>query len=319
MKYLLIGDTDLFKQANGDNINGLELSGLFLWSSAFKKYGSIGDIEPYWRIDDLEKYDIVHVNYTPSNVQIPMLIKQELKDSSTKLVLNVDLDVSKWSPVWANQFISMIHELKLADIVFHVEPMGQIAIQKLTGVNVHLCPHPVDVSSLYDHILPLEERENIIGTIFHKYTLDSMTQYLAQKDIPIRKVLFGVPPVNKKIVAQLGMYDQLISQLNFQDYIKEIVKSRIGCDLYDGYSYGRAPIEFAALGIPSVVSNRIGSSWLFPYTVIDPYNINKAHELFTKLLTDDEFTNKVIKTAHEKCSYYSLKNSYDRFIEMVEE
>ncbi len=319
MKYILIGDSKPFKQANGYDQNGLELSGLYLWSSTFKKYGLKGDIEPYWRIDDLEKYDVVHVNYTPSNVQIPMLIKQELKDSSTKLVLNVDLDVSKWSPVWANQFISMIHEIKLADIVFHVEPMGQIAIQKLTGVNVHLCPHPVDVSGLYDYILPMEERENMIGTIFHRYTLDSMTQYLAQKDIQMRKVLFGILPENKKTVAQLGMYDQLISQLRFQDYVKEVAKSRIGCDLYDGYSYGRAPIEFAALGIPSVVSNRIGSSWLFPKTVIDPHDINKAHELFTKLITDAEFANDVIKTAHEKCSYYSLKNSFDRFIEMVEE
>ena len=114
------------------------------------------------------------------------------------------------------------------------------------------------------------------------------------------------------------MYDQLIVQQIFPDFITEISKSRMGCDLYDGFSFGRVPIEFAALGIPAVISNRIGSSWLFPNTTVDPYDIVGAHKIFTKLLYDDNFTNQAIKTAHDNCSYYSLRNSYDRFQEMLD-
>lgn len=314
MKYLLLGNSSAFKDANGPNSQKIQLSGLYQWANVFK-----GDIEPYWRIEDLEKYDIVHINYTPSNIQLPTVIKDALKDSSTKIVLNVDLDVALWSRNWAPHIINMVHEIKLADIVFHVEPVGQSLVHKLTNKPVHLCPHPVDVNGLYDYILPLENREDMIGTIFHRYTGETMTQYLSQKDIPLRRVLFGIHEHETKLAAKQIMYDQFISQMTFPEYIKEIAKSRMGCDLYDGFSYGRAPIEFAALGIPSVVSNRIGSSWLFPYTIIDPFNVQKASELYTKLLTNADFADKVISTAHEKCSYYSLKNSYDRFKLMIED
>ncbi len=317
MKYILLGDPSSRDAAN--NINEIQLSGLYQWANVFNKYDVKGDVHPYWRREDLEKYDIIHINYTPSNIQLPTLIKDELGDSSTKIILNVDLDVSKWSQNWAYHIVNMVHEIKLADIVFHVEPVGQNAISYLIDSPVYLCPHPVDVSGMFDYILKLEDREDIIGTIFHRYTGETLTPFLAQKHIHLRKILFGLNVENKKLVASQGMYDQMIHSLKFKDFISELAKSRMGCDLYDGYSYGRTPIEFAALGIPAVISNKIGSSWLFPYTSVDPFDVTKAGDLFNKLLTDNEFADKVIKTAHEKCSFYSLKNSHKRFKKMVEE
>lgn len=318
MKYVLIGDPIGEEIVNSELKNDIKLSGLYQWANTFNTIGLQGDIKPLWRQEDLEKYDIVHINYTPSNIQLPTIINEALQNSSTKIILNVDLDVSKWSPNWAYHYNNMIREIKLADIVFHVEPTGQSIIQHMINTPVHLCPHPVDVKGIYDYILPLEDREDIISTIFHRYTADTLTQYLSQKNIPIRKIIFGMHKDNSKLVASQGMYDQTIYHLKFTEFIKELAKSRAGCDLYDGYSYGRVPIEFAALGIPSVISNKIGSSWLFPYTTIKPYDVIKANELFAKLLTDSAFADLVISTAHENCSYYSLKNSYNRFIEMVE-
>jgi len=319
MKYVLIGDPAGHEIANSGNKKEIQLSGLYQWANVFQKYGTKGNIEPIWRKEDLEKYDIIHINYTPSNIQLPTLIKHELKDSSTKIILNVDLDVSKWSPNWSYYYTIMTNEIKLADYIFHVEPIGQNILQYMINSNVDLCPHPVDVNGLFDYMLKLEDREDIISTIFHRYTSDTLIQFLAQQDIPLRKVIFGMHPNNSKLIGSQGMYDQTIYHLKFLDFIKEIAKSRLGCDMYDGFSYGRVPIEFAALGIPAVVSNRIHSSCLFPLTSIDPYDTIKANELFAKLLTNADFADLVISTAHEKCSYYSLKNSYDRFKTMIEE
>jgi len=318
MKYLLIGDPVGRDLANSDDKDDIQLSGLYQWANVFQKYGSKGTIKPCWRKEDLEKYDIVHINYTPSNIQLPTVVKEELGDSSVKIVLNVDLDTSLWSRNWAPHITNMINEIKMADIVFHVEPVGQKLVSQLIDKPVYMCPHPVDVAGLYDYILKLEDREDIIGTIFHRYTGETMTQYLAQKKIPLRRVMFGMRQDETKLAAKQRMYDQLILQQKFPDFISEIAKSRMGCDLYDGFSFGRVPIEFAALSIPAVVSNRIGSSCLFPYTTVDPYDVEEAHKLFLKLLTNTDFANKVITTAHERCSYYSLKNSYDRFIKMIE-
>jgi|LGVF01.1.fsa_nt_gb hypothetical protein len=318
MKYILIGDPIGRDLANSKNKNDIQLSGLYQWANIFQKYGLKGTIKPCWRREDLEDYDIVHINYTPSNIQLPTVVKEELGDSSTKIVLNVDLDTSLWSRNWAPHITNMTNEIKMADIVFHVEPVGQRLVQQLIDSPVHLCPHPVDVNGLFDYIMPLEDRENMISTIFHRYTGETMTQYLAQKNIPLRRVMFGMHTDELKLAASQRMYDQLIVQQIFPDFITEISKSRMGCDLYDGFSFGRVPIEFAALGIPAVISNRIGSSWLFPNTTVDPYDIVGAHKIFTKLLYDDNFTNQAIKTAHDNCSYYSLRNSYDRFQEMLD-
>ena len=318
MKYLLVGDNHLYDMYNSLYPGTIELSGLFQWVSVFKKYGEKGDILPYWRLEDVEEYDVVHINYTPSNLQLPTILHDSIKNTSIKLVINVDLDVARWSPNWAKSIIFMEKELQLADQLFHVEPVGASFVEKLTGKNVVCNPHPVDVSELYRYIKDFDEREQIISTMFHRYTGDTLSPYFAQIDIPLRKVLFGFDKQKHGLVSTQGMYDQLLPPMPFVDYIKEVSKSMLGCDLYDGYSFGRAPIEFAALGIPSVVSNRIGSSWLFPYTAIDPFDFKYANELFSSMLTDDNFVDAVITTAHEKCKFYSLENSFKRFNEMME-
>jgi len=316
--YLLIGDPVGHDFANDDK--ALKLSGLYLWRDAFKRHGGGGEIDTLWRKEDLENYDIVHINYTPSNISLPTVVKNELGDSSeTKLVINVDLDVSHWSASWAYHLNELKRELLLADNLFHVESAGAWALEHLINKKVNILPHPVDVTNLYDYIK--QDREPIIGSIFHRYTGETMTHYISQKDIPLRRVLFGYSPISKQsMISNAGMFDQVFMQRGFSEHIEEFSKTAIGCDLYSGYTFGRAVVEMAALGIPSVVSSTIEASYrLFPNTIVDPFDTKSAAELFKSIHSDSEFANHIIKTAHENCSYYSLQNSYNRFIEMIEE
>lgn len=318
LNYCLIGDPKGKSVVDAEK-GSLQLSGLYLWSRAFNQFGKGGDIEQYWRGEDLEEFDIVHVNYTPSNNQLPTIIKNELgTSSSTKLVLNVDLDIRYWGANWAYYLTNFTRDLKEADVLFHVEPHGAELIEHLIHKKVHVNPHPVDVSNIYDYMTETK-REPIIGTIFHRYFPNTIIPYAAQMNIPLRRVLFGFQPTGKQgIVANAGMFDQIIKYQYFKDYIKELAKCSLGCDLYEGYSYGRATIELAGLGIPSVVSNTIGASHLFPETSVDPYDVKGAEQLFIKLIENDDFRNHVILQAHERCKMYSIENSYKRFVEMME-
>uniref|UniRef100_A0A6M3M6H7 Putative glycosyltransferase n=1 Tax=viral metagenome TaxID=1070528 RepID=A0A6M3M6H7_9ZZZZ len=317
LSYCLIGD---LKGANvvDPNNDKVQLSGLYLWSRAFNLFGKKGTIEPFWRKEDLEDYDIIHVNYTPSNNQLPTIIKDELgSSSSTKLVLNVDIDIKYWGSNWAYYLTNFIRDMKKADVLFHVEPRGAELIEHLIGKTVHTNPHPVDSTNIYDDMR--EEREPIIGTIFHRYFPNTIIPYTAQKNIPLRRVLFGHQPVGKHgVVANAGMFDQILGYQPFNEYIVELSKCAIGCDLYEGFSYGRATVEFASLGIPAVVSNTIAASNIFPQTSVHPYDVKGAESMFKKLIEDNEFCNEVIMEAHEGCKMYSLENSYKRFVEMME-
>lgn len=324
--YVLIGDPRGKNLSSNQYTNFQKnlpnLSGLYLWSEAFKEHGSSGTIDTIWNIDELEKYDIVHINYTPSNIQLPSIIRDELttfQNTSTKLVINVDIDVSRWGANWAYQFHNLFREVQLADHIFHVEPVGAGILSGAIHRSVTTLPHPVDVSKLYDMISI--DREPMIATIYHRYNAETMIPYLAQKDIGIARVLFGYTPGKHQYVANAGMFHDIFTYTNFQDHILNLSQAGFGCDLYDGFTYGRSVVEFAALAIPAVVSNTIyASKYLYPYTSIYPYDVREARELFTKLVTDEEFSNDlVIPTANERLPYYGLKQRYDKFIEMIEE
>lgn len=320
MKYLLIGDPKGREMANkGAGSNEVQLSGLYLWQRAFNENGGTGVIDTFWRKEDLEDFDIVHINYTPSNVQLPTVVREQLgKDSSTKIVINMDLDVARLSPNWSYQLTNMVNEMRMADHLFHVEPKGAEILSHLIEKPISVNPHPVDVTRLYDYIK--DEREPMIATIYHRYTADTLTQYIAQKNIPLRRVLFGYNAGKHHYVANQGMYDQVMQYTHFKEHIEEISKASMGCDLFNGYAFGRVPIEFAGLGIPAVVSNTIGASdLLFPYTSVNPFDVISAEALFKRLMDDAEFSDLVIKTAHEGCGNYSLKNSYHRFMQMLED
>jgi len=316
LSYILIGDPRGRELVNKSN--DLQLSGLYLWSTAFERFGKTGTIDIFWRKEDLEDFDIVHINYTPSNIQLPSVIREELgNSSSTKIVMNVDLDISQMSASWAYHTPNMVRELKMADTVFHVEPKGAEILSQLLDREVKINPHPIDVSTMYDYIK--KEREPLIATLFHRYTGSTLIQYIAQRNIPLRRALFGYTPIGKQAaVANAGMFDQILMYMSFPEYIEEMSKAVMGCDLYSGYSYGRATIEMAALGIPAVVSNTIAASHLFPETSVHPFDTKGAEEKFKRIISNEDFADEVIKTAHTGCSIYSLKNSYDRFIEILE-
>ncbi len=317
-KYLLVGDTK-GRTVVDPQTEEPQLSGLYLWSRAFQKYSGKGSIELFWRKEDLEDYDIVHVNYTPSNIQLPGVIRDQLGDSSsTKLVINVDLDTHYWGVNFGHNINDFIRELKLADYLFHVESKGAESLEMLLNREIHINPHPVDVSGIYDYML--KEREPVIGTIFHRYFPNTVVPFLVQREIPLRRVLFGYVPVGKQsVVANAGMYDQIVPLQGFKKHLQEVAKCAIGCDLYEGHTYGRTIVELAALGIPTVCSSTIEAGHrLFPQTTVGPYDIHEARQRLTLLHEDQEFANSVIIEANKACSYYSLENSYKRFVEMIE-
>jgi len=315
--YCLIGDPAAASQTLSAATPNL--SGLWLWSRAFREYGKDGDIRIIWRKEDLEEWDVIHINYTPSNIQLPTIIREELGDSSsTKLIMNVDLDISYHGINWAYWTPIMIKELKMADALFHVESVGARYIKEMIDhkKHVHTLPHPVDVSRLHD--FKRVERENFIACIFHRYHPDTITPYIATKDLPLRKHLYNYDDKAGKFAASQGCWDMIIRSTTPMDYINQINKALIGCDLYRGYTFGRTVIEFVALGIPAVCSNTIEAGrYLLPETCVEPLNVKSAKEKLN-LLLDNEFASDILIYAHERCGWYGLEQRHQEMIKILE-
>lgn len=312
LSYCLIGDPVAFESIK--NSDGLTLSGLWQWSLSFDNYGSRGDVKLIRRKEELEEFDVIHINMTGGNLALPNMVRDELGDSSdTKLVINVDFDVMQWGANWQYPTI-LLKAIECCDMLFHVESTGSKTLSHVLNRDVHTLPHPVDVVGLDKY--KKSDREPTIVTMWHRYVPDCVHPYFAQKDIPLYRVLLG----SREKIPTLSMYDFSYQPQPFVDGIDIMSRATFGCDLYPGRSYGRSVIEFAALAVPCVCSNTVEASCrCFPDLAIDPYDVSAAHRLFEMLIDDQEKLVDVYTHAYESAGYYSQKNCYARFIEALEE
>lgn len=312
-KYCLIGDP-VAAQKNDDLIyEGIVVSGLWQWSRCFDEFGSGGDVRLIRRKEDLEEYDVVHINMTGGNLSLPKMVRDQIGESDTKLVVNVDFDVMQWGANWAYPTL-LIDALKHADMVFHVESTGAKTLSHVLDRDVPCIPHPVDVDGLDDY--KKTEREPTIVTMWHRYIPDATTPYLAQKGLPLYRVLLNH---NGKIPT-LSMYDYVYEPQKYEDGIKTMSLAKFGCDLYPGRTFGRTVAEFAALAVPTVCSNTIDAARrCFPNTCVDPFDVKAAHETFKYFIDDDDAFVESMKYAYDAAGFYSRKNSYARLVEAIEE
>ncbi|MBW2077893.1 MAG: methyltransferase domain-containing protein [Deltaproteobacteria bacterium] len=312
LSYCLIGDPQAIDGVK--NHGGVVLSGLWQWGLAFDEHGNKGDVRLLRRKEDLEEYDIIHINMTAGNLALPSMVRDEIgNNSDTKLIVNVDFDVMQWGANW--QYPTLLTQaLNCADLVFHVESTGASVLEHVLERKVHTLPHPVDVDGI--DMYKKTEREPTIATMWHRYIPDATLPYFAQKDIPLYRVLLGYTGK----VPTLAMYDFVYKPRGFIDTIKTMASATFGCDLYPGRTYGRAVVEFAALAVPCVCSNTIDAARrCFPSLTVDPFDVAGAHKLFTDLIGDPDRIGEVYRYAYEAAGYYSQKNSYARMVEAIEE
>ena len=308
--YCLIGDpTAVERVKKTDNI---VLSGLWQWHLAFEGYGKSGDVKLLRRKNELEEYDIVHINMTAGNLALPQMVREELGNGSdTKLVVNIDFDVMQWGANWQYPTLLM-KAVDCADMVFHVESTGADILSHVLDRTVHALPHPVDVVGLDRY--KKSEREPTIVTMWHRYIPDCTLPYFAQKDVPLHRVLLG----HSGQVPTFSMYDFVYPHRDYISTIETMAVAKIGCDMYPGRTFGRTVVEFAALAIPCVCSSTIESSRrCFPSTAIDPFDVRGAHDLFSSLNEDDEKYAASYEYAYDAAGFYSQANCYNRFIEAL--
>lgn len=311
LSYCLIGDPQAI--AGVRDSDDVTLSGLWQWSLAFDKFGKEGDVRLLRRKEDIEEYDVVHINMTSGNLPLPQMIRDEIGDNSdTKLVVNVDFDVMQWGASWIYPTL-LTKAIDCADMIFHVESTGASILEHVLDRKVHTLTHPVDVDGLDKY--KKTDREPTIVTMWHRYIPDATIPYFAQKDIDLYRVLLGYTGN----VPTLSMYDFVYQRRNYVPTIETISAAKFGCDLYPGRTFGRSIVEFAALAVPCVCSNTIESSRrCFPELVIDPFDVKKAHNIFTSLIDDDEKYVAAYEYAYEAAGYYSQKNCYARFVNALE-
>jgi glycosyltransferase involved in cell wall biosynthesis len=297
--------------------------GLFAWPAAFQHYGVTGEMSASLTKDSLEQYDVIHINYTPSNASYASAIREKLGPvSDTKLIANVDFGTIMWDRI--DPYV-MKDQLNKCDFVFHVEMTGAARLSKWLGRDVQVIPHPVDTEEIAKG--RRSDRSPVISCQYHRY-MNTWTEYFyglkdVAKEFDLNLVLMNVETDagdgKRAKVPMHGMFDEIIPRLEYRRYLQFLSYSMFNVDITHDNTYGRGVVDAAALGVPTVGSNTIDAArLLFGDICIDPWDTEAMSRKVRYLCENEDAREIMTQYGMERADYYSLEKSYNRMVNELE-
>lgn len=287
----------------------LARTGLYQWLNVFN-----GEVKCPRDVLDYSKYDIVQVNMSKQDIGLVTDIRDELgPDSKTKLVLNNDYTTEMWGNTFEQPNV-VGRETHGADMIFGTEYYMCTAMTEMTGRTCYVIPHPADIRRLKS-LAPVPVR-NVISTIWRRYDKNSLIPSFVARNHGLTTQLLGFDKNQEpRTWSVTPLYDYVFAGTNFFDFCDQLRESKVVYDPFTFHSYNRAMVDCAALGVPVVASDRTQSvNVCYPFTKVDPWDVKGAREMIDRLLTDEEFRQKVVNTARERSEFYNHENSCERYL-----
>lgn len=314
LRYMLFGDPKV-------DFSKPVLPGLFQWANAFDAWGREGVISNVVSREDLETFDVIHVNWTSGHPSYISAIRDALGDSSTVVIANVDFSIGLHDVI--DPFV-MRDSLNKADMVFHVEPFGADRIGHYLDRDVAFLPHPVDIERIKKYRKGTIEPP-VIACQYHRYGSTWATYYYATchllKEYPeLRTMLYNVADHPRTCPSLEGKFSAISPVLPYPEYLEDFSNCYINVDLPPDYTQGRGIVDAAALGIPTVGSNTVfAQNFLFPDLAVNCVDSERVEEKIEGLLKNPWLMNFLIESAKDRSRYFDLYSSHARMVATLEE
>jgi hypothetical protein len=183
----------------------------------------------------------------------------------------------------------------------------------------YIIPHPADIKRLKS--LTPKKKTPFISTVWRRYDNFLYIPSLVVNNLGPKTRLIGYDrEKDPKVWLTTTLYDVVLQGTNYFDFCDQLRESQVVFDPFTFHSYSRTTVDTAAMGVPVVGSNRTQSmNVCYPHTMVDPYDVQSARKLLTKVLEDKEFREKVINTAYENVEFYKHENSKERLLSSLSE
>lgn len=295
-------------------------SGLYCWPHAFNRGGSYGYASPSLDPEFLQGFDIIHVNYVPSNISAIMSLHDAIKNSGTKLIMNMDYSIAMQAsidPHW------LAHCAGLVDFIFHVEPMGAELMSYYLNRPVHVNPHPCCVELLSSKFRSGEDYVPTVMCQYHRYQYTWAIYYYAmlkaRRDKAFKSVLANYIPgsIGQSIE---WFFDDVVKYCEYPEFIPYLSRTYLNMDIPPDFVGGRGVVDAAALGIPTIGSTTSYSqNLIWPELAVDPYDFKSASVLLDLFREDFVFYGEMVHQGVERSKQFGLDASRSRLIRMLEE
>jgi len=287
-------------------------TGFYQWLQVFD-----GDIEVFSRVEDFEKYDVVHINMTGGDANlIPEVRKIIGNSSSTKIVACTDYAIELWQQRYGHPFL-LRHMTDSADVVIATEYCLASALAALLERKVYRIPHPADL----DYLRKIEKApKKVAGVMYHRYDDQIYSPYIALKGMGYTPALLGyIRKESKHWGVISSLFPNIIEYCEYEDIVKHMAKCSFLYEPTTIHTYGRVSVEAAAMGIPCIGSMFSEAQRnLFPKLTSDPYNFTKIRAAID-LLADEKVKSEILEVAEKGVGFYSRDVCRESFKKTLEE
>jgi len=294
-------------------------SGMYNWMFMFNGHMKA---HKFIKPGELDKYDVVQVNCSPMDMTLINKLHEQLKNSSTMLVLNNDYVAEAWDG-WnlpPDYYKSLLDK---GDMIFGTEPCQTSHM----GDRAYCIQHPTWTKMLKRYGRDEQKvRKGRIATVFHwwdgrTFSPHLCMQQLKQKHPHIWTKLYAYNPANDKSCKySKTMWDEIVPLMEYPDYLQDIMHNEMLYEPCQYHTYGRNTVDTACIGLPSVGSDRVWSlKHCFPEMVCDPGDLRKTKNIIEKVMKGGPWLQEQMDYAYEAVEHFNYKNSKERYMTALEE
>lgn len=276
--------------------------------------------------DYFNEFDLVMVALRQENIDAGIKVKQR---SKAKVVIFLDAEVDHFTThITRDLQAKMVELLNIVDAVAVLHDESIPLFKALTSRPVGLVGLPFPLKKVREMCPPVQKREEIeLGSIIGASSIrnrDGLVNLAALSEIGMQGVVDIRAPVEMEYVQSIRKYATLpqikfrFNTFGWDYYITQANYSLLGLHLDYRYTWGKFPIECAAVRMPCVAPPSLYTQKiLFPRLCVPYYDIDGAAALMRKLVSDAGFYEETVAYAESQLVFFGYDKTRKRLLDLI--
>lgn len=276
--------------------------------------------------DFFDGFDLVMVALRQDTIEVGIKVKQR---SKAKVVVFLDCEVDHFTThTPRNLQAKMVELLNIVDAVAVLHDESIPLFKALTSRPVGMVGLPFPLQRVRQLCPPVQKREEIeLGSTIRPVFSDNQNGLInlaALSKIGLPGVVDIQDPEEMEYIQSLDKYVPL-PQIKFRPndsgwdhYITRANYSLLGLHLDNRYTWGRFPVDCAAVRMPCVAPPSLYTQKvLFPSLCVPCHDIAGAVALVKKLVSDAGFYEQAVSYAQSQLVFFSYEETKKRLFNLI--